>query len=220
MGFGLGFLSSLFGFKAFCHTINIVETFVEKHYGEQVRYLEKNRKCMGLLSVLKKCCEEEIAHKEEAAERISNSRQPRLLFIWQFIVESFSNIANNSKDLISKYYDEICVKNSKVHSWIWHDYERILSQINPDNILRLPATFIASLQTAKACQSARKTTKRPKSPPATTRTPRPKPTSRGGVVGRHLGPRPSIFLPPVFVGFCFCVLPVFFAVLLSRYPRR
>ena len=32
-----------------------------------------------------------------------------------------------------KILREICVKNSKIHSWIWHDYERILSQINPDN---------------------------------------------------------------------------------------
>ena len=49
------------------------------------------------------------------------------------LFEIFSNTAENAEDLISKYYDEICVKNSKVHSWIWHDYERILSQINPDN---------------------------------------------------------------------------------------
>ena len=49
------------------------------------------------------------------------------------LFESFSKTADNAEDLISKYYDEICVKNSKIHSWIWHDYERILSQINPDN---------------------------------------------------------------------------------------
>ena len=49
------------------------------------------------------------------------------------LFESFSNTADNAENLISRYYEEICVKNSKVHSWIWHDYERILSQINPDN---------------------------------------------------------------------------------------
>ena len=49
------------------------------------------------------------------------------------LFESFSNTADNANNLISKYYEEICVKNSKIHSWIWHDYERILSQINPDN---------------------------------------------------------------------------------------
>ncbi len=49
------------------------------------------------------------------------------------LFKSFSKTASNAKDLISKYYEEICLKNSKIHSWIWHDYERILSQINPDN---------------------------------------------------------------------------------------
>ena len=49
------------------------------------------------------------------------------------LFEIFSSTADNAKNLISKYYEEICVKNSKIHSWIWHDYERILSQINPDN---------------------------------------------------------------------------------------
>ena len=36
------------------------------------------------------------------------------------------------KDLIDTYYEKICKKNSKLHSWIWHDYERTLSQINPE----------------------------------------------------------------------------------------
>jgi len=93
MGFGLGFISSLFGFKAFCHTIAIVETFVEKHYGEQIKYLENSGNCLGLLIVLRKCCEEEVAHKDEAAQRVSNSRDHVLIFIWRLVVESFSSIA-------------------------------------------------------------------------------------------------------------------------------
>ena len=51
------------------------------------------------------------------------------------LFKEFSNIGDNTEDLISKYYDAICVKNSKIHSWIWHDYERILSQINPDTLM-------------------------------------------------------------------------------------
>ena len=50
------------------------------------------------------------------------------------------------------------------------------SQINPDTVLGLTAIHIATLQTGKAHQSARKTTKRAKLPPPTTRTSRPKPT--------------------------------------------
>ena len=65
MGFSLGLASSFFGFRTFCYTINIVETFVEKHYGEQIRYLEENAKNPSLLLVLRKCCDDEIAHKEE-----------------------------------------------------------------------------------------------------------------------------------------------------------
>ena len=35
-------------------------------------------------------------------------------------------------DIIENYYDKIVNQNSKLHSWVWHDYERILSQINPE----------------------------------------------------------------------------------------
>ncbi len=37
------------------------------------------------------------------------------------------------KNLIDSYYEQIFKKNSKFHSWVWHDYERILSQLNPKN---------------------------------------------------------------------------------------
>ena len=50
------------------------------------------------------------------------------------------------------------------------------SQINPDTVLGLTAAFIASLQTAQARKSARKTKKRPKSALTTTRTPRKEPS--------------------------------------------
>ncbi|MEO0444238.1 MAG: demethoxyubiquinone hydroxylase family protein [Pseudomonadota bacterium] len=36
MGFGLGFVPSLFGYSAFCITIKAVETFVEQHYKQQI----------------------------------------------------------------------------------------------------------------------------------------------------------------------------------------
>ena len=46
-----------------------METFVEKHYGEQVRYLEEKGEDCGLLAVLRLCCEEEVAHKKDAANK-------------------------------------------------------------------------------------------------------------------------------------------------------
>ncbi len=49
------------------------------------------------------------------------------------LYKEFKNLFKSDKNLIESYYSEIFEKNSKLHSWIWHDYERILSQINPNN---------------------------------------------------------------------------------------
>jgi proline iminopeptidase len=49
------------------------------------------------------------------------------------LFKKFQGFVKNSKHLINSYYKEICKKNSKLHSWVWHDYERILSQINPES---------------------------------------------------------------------------------------
>ena len=46
------------------------------------------------------------------------------------LYEKFKHYSNK-KDIIDSYYKEIVEKNSKIHSWIWHDYERMLSQLNP-----------------------------------------------------------------------------------------
>ena len=40
---------------------------------------------------------------------------------------------SNGKEIVDSYHRKILKENSKVHSWIWHDYERILSQLNPKN---------------------------------------------------------------------------------------
>ncbi len=48
------------------------------------------------------------------------------------LFETFKRYSNN-KDIIKSYYKEVVDNNSKIHSWIWHDYERILSQLNPKN---------------------------------------------------------------------------------------
>ncbi len=47
------------------------------------------------------------------------------------LYENFYSLVKNKEDLVESYHEEIVLKNSKLHSWIWHDYERILSQINP-----------------------------------------------------------------------------------------
>ena len=46
------------------------------------------------------------------------------------LYETFINFSNG-KNTIDFYHNKIFENNSKLHSWIWHDYERILSQLNP-----------------------------------------------------------------------------------------
>jgi len=48
------------------------------------------------------------------------------------LYETFANSVSG-KGIINSYQKEIFERNSKYHSWIWHDYERILSQLNPKN---------------------------------------------------------------------------------------
>ena len=57
-------------------------------------YLEEKGVEVWSFNVLRKCCEEEVAHKEEMRQIItSNIKGNRIMFIWGWIVESFSNIA-------------------------------------------------------------------------------------------------------------------------------
>lgn len=48
---------------------------------------------------------------------------------------SFINYLNQNekKNPIESYTNQIHKNKSKLHSWIWHDYERALSQINPSS---------------------------------------------------------------------------------------
>ena len=48
------------------------------------------------------------------------------------LYKKFISYVGDSENIIEKFYEEIITNNSKIHSWIWHDYERILSQINPE----------------------------------------------------------------------------------------
>ena len=48
------------------------------------------------------------------------------------LFETFKNYSDK-KDIINFYYEKIVKNDSKLHSWLWHDYERILSQLNPKN---------------------------------------------------------------------------------------
>jgi len=91
-GFVLGLLPALCGYRAFCTTIEAVETFVEKHYREQIDHLSASGKNAGLLAVLQRCCDEEVEHQQDAASH-RGDKLSWLSRFWYRIVGRGSNIA-------------------------------------------------------------------------------------------------------------------------------
>ncbi len=74
-----------------------METFVERHYGYQIEHLKKVADAPDLLRVLTKCCDEEVAHKLDAADKIvqekSNCGPNFFLKAWGKLVANGSNLA-------------------------------------------------------------------------------------------------------------------------------
>ena len=100
LGFGLGFLSALLGYRFFCVTIQSVETFVEEHYQEQIEFLYKNSTSFELLRVLEKCCDEEVEHQIDAKLHKGNDKNNSFERFWSNLIGSGSSFAVN----ISKQY--------------------------------------------------------------------------------------------------------------------
>ena len=100
LGFSLGFLSALGGYRTFCITIQSVETFVEKHYQEQIKFLYKNSISFDLLKDLEICCEEEVEHKIDAKRDKGNSKNTFFENFWSSIISSGSSVAVKASKLI------------------------------------------------------------------------------------------------------------------------
>lgn len=92
-GFTLGLLPALFGYRAFCITIEAVETFVEKHYQEQIRYLQEHKINAPLQKVLQRCCEEEVEHQHDAAHNKGEAAVSAPGRAWCWLVGSGSDWA-------------------------------------------------------------------------------------------------------------------------------
>ena len=88
-GWITGAIPALFGRKAVYATIDAVETFVEQHYQQQINYLEKQGGHELLLELLIRCQADEIAHKNEARSKASNTF-PMILRLWCFLVSGGS----------------------------------------------------------------------------------------------------------------------------------
>ncbi|CAM9221212.1 unnamed protein product, partial [Heterosigma akashiwo] len=65
-GFGLGALPALVSEAALFCTVEAVETFVEEHYLEHLLPLEAGGRCPELCRLLRRCCEEEVHHRDDA----------------------------------------------------------------------------------------------------------------------------------------------------------
>ena len=85
-GYLLGFLPSLFGPRIVFATIEAVESFVEDHYEEQLKYLRaQNDPDQALIDLLQSCQDDEIEHKNESAIK-KRSTPGILLNFWMKIV--------------------------------------------------------------------------------------------------------------------------------------
>ena len=85
-GYLLGFIPSLFGPRIVFATIEAVESFVEDHYEEQLKYLRaQNDPDQALIDLLQSCQDDEIEQKNESAIK-KRSTPGFLLNFWMKIV--------------------------------------------------------------------------------------------------------------------------------------
>ena len=91
LGLLTGLIPALIGKKFIFATIFFVESFVEKHYDEQILKLTKKKKSIELIRLLEKLKNDEISHKEDSLKRFG--KLSFLLRIWGNIVEIGSKTA-------------------------------------------------------------------------------------------------------------------------------
>lgn len=84
-GWLTGALPALFGALAVYATIAAVETFVDRHYQQQIDHLEKHGGPEGLLALLRKCQADEQHHRDEAAA-LANPSPHWLVKAWCWTV--------------------------------------------------------------------------------------------------------------------------------------
>ena len=79
-GFLTGFIPSLFGKNFIFATIYYVESFVEKHYEQQIKSLGSIKKYTHIKKFIKKLQDDEVSHKNEA--RFSAKKFSTLQVLW------------------------------------------------------------------------------------------------------------------------------------------
>lgn len=75
-GFLTGALPALLGPAAVFATIDAVETFVDRHYGDQIERLSQEARHPDVLALLQQCRLDELRHRDEAREALSGAPGP------------------------------------------------------------------------------------------------------------------------------------------------
>lgn len=91
-GWLLGFTSLLAGRRAYHHTTQAVETFVDQHYQAHIDRLERDGGHAELLRLLRSCQADEVNHRDEAA-RAANGAPGLVGRLWSSIVGAGSAAA-------------------------------------------------------------------------------------------------------------------------------
>ena len=92
-GFFTGFIPALLGKNFVYATIYYVESFVEKHYQEQLSLLSKDRKQNKIRSMISELMADEISHKKESLLSVTNLNP--IHRIWGKVVTIGSELAVN-----------------------------------------------------------------------------------------------------------------------------
>lgn len=89
-GWLTGALPALFGPPAVFRTVEAVETFVDRHYCEQIDSLSGDDRYRGLHALLEQCRLDEVAHRDDAAGRLG---PPGLIGrLWCYLVDKGSRL--------------------------------------------------------------------------------------------------------------------------------
>ena len=91
LGLLTGLVPALIGKKFIYATIYYVESFVEKHYDEQILKLRKRKSSLKLIQFLEMLKNDEISHKKDSLKRFG--KLSFLLRIWGKVVEIGSKTA-------------------------------------------------------------------------------------------------------------------------------
>lgn len=90
-GWLLGAVSALFGPRVVYRTIAAVETFVERHYLDQIEKMQDEPALAALTAKLRQFCDEEVEHRDDAADRLDHPERGAAA-LWSRLVGSGSSL--------------------------------------------------------------------------------------------------------------------------------